>query len=137
MVCKIREFPAIGAAVVLGLFRQISRTKAVPTAAGGLERKQVSMPEKRHQGLRKFNRTFFNPVIKLFAGRFFYALVYHVGRRSGKAYTTPVVAVRADGSIFIPLPYGADTDWLLNVQARAECRVKMNGRLYAAAGRHN
>ena len=51
------------------------------------------MPEKRHRGLRKFNRTFFNPVIKLFAGRFFYSLVYHMGRRSGKEYTTPVVAV--------------------------------------------
>jgi deazaflavin-dependent oxidoreductase (nitroreductase family) len=91
------------------------------------------MPKKRHGGLRKFNRTFFNPVIKLFAGRFFYSLVYHMGRRSGKEYTTPVVGVRKDGFIFIPLPYGADTDWLLNVQARGACRVKMNGRLYASA----
>ena len=91
------------------------------------------MPEKHHKGLRKFNRTFFNPIIKLFAGRFFYSLVYHMGRRSGKEYTTPVVAVRTDAFIFIPLPYGADTDWLLNVQARGACRVKSSGRLYEAA----
>lgn len=90
------------------------------------------MPEKRHLGLRRFNRTFFNPIIKLFAGRFFYSLICHMGRRSGKDYSTPVVAVKKDGFFFIPLPYGADTDWLLNVQARGVCRVKINGKLYSA-----
>jgi deazaflavin-dependent oxidoreductase (nitroreductase family) len=90
------------------------------------------MPEKRHAGLRKFNRTIFNPIIKLFAGRFLYALVRHTGRRSGKAYGTPVVAARKDDSIFIPLPYGADTDWLLNVLARRGCAVMHHGTLYSA-----
>jgi deazaflavin-dependent oxidoreductase (nitroreductase family) len=91
------------------------------------------MPDKRHDGLRKFNRTIFNPIIKLFAGRFLYSLVRHTGRRSGKVYATPVVAVRKEDSIFIPLPYGADTDWLLNVQARGECAVTLKGRRYSAS----
>jgi len=91
------------------------------------------MPEKRHEGLRKFNRTIFNPIIKLFAGRFLYSLVCHTGRRSGKEYATPVLAVRKQDSIFIPLPYGANTDWLLNVQARGECAVTVKGKRYSAS----
>ena len=86
------------------------------------------MPEKRHDGLRKFNRTIFNPIIKLFAGRFLYSLVRHTGRRSGKEYATPVVAVRKENAIFIPLPYGANTDWLLNVQAKGGCAVTVQGQ---------
>ena len=92
------------------------------------------MSEKRHAGLRKFNRSIFNRVTKTFAGRFFYSLVMHKGRVSGKSYSTPVVAVKKDANIFIPLLYGADTDWLLNVQAAAGgCRVKMSGKVYETA----
>lgn len=90
------------------------------------------MTEKRHEGLRKFNRAIFNPIIKLFAGRFLYSLVFHVGRRSGKEYSTPVVATKKEEFIFIPLPYGANTDWFLNVQAKGECVVKVKGKLYSS-----
>ena len=90
------------------------------------------MADKGHRGLRKFNRAFFNPIIKLIAGRFFYALVYHVGRRSGKEFSTPVVAIKANEYIFVPLPYGADTDWFLNVRAKGSCGVKIKGKLYAS-----
>ncbi len=91
------------------------------------------MPDKHHRGLRKFNRAFFNPIIKLIAGRFFYALVYHVGRRSGKEFSTPVVGIKANAFIFIPLPYGADTDWFLNVRAKGSCGVKIKGKLYPSS----
>ena len=92
------------------------------------------MPGKKHVGLRKFNRVIFNPIIKLIAGRFFYALVIHTGRRSGKAYATPVVATKKDEFVFVPLPYGANTDWLLNVQAKGECLVKIKGQCYSLIG---
>jgi deazaflavin-dependent oxidoreductase (nitroreductase family) len=90
------------------------------------------MPEERHAGLRKFNRTIFNPMTKLFAGRFLYSLVFHIGRRSGKDYSTPVVATKRDEFIFIPLPYGANTDWFLNVQAKGKCNVKIKGKLFSS-----
>jgi hypothetical protein len=61
------------------------------------------MTEKQHVALRKFNRAVFNRVIKLFAGRFFYALVLHTGRISGKTYSTPVLAVKKENATFIPL----------------------------------
>ena len=45
------------------------------------------------------------------------AVVRHVGRRSGRAYETPVVEVEHDDSFLIALPYGERTDWLRNVLA--------------------
>ncbi len=43
-------------------------------------------------------------------------IVHHVGRRSGKAYASPVlVAVRRD-SIVIPLMYGLERDWVRNLR---------------------
>ena len=92
------------------------------------------MAKKRFNILRKFNRAVTNPITRRFvAGRVpFCSLIYHYGRRSGKAYTTPVMAVYKDKQIFIPLTYGPDTDWYLNIQANGFCRVKINGKVYAA-----
>lgn len=90
------------------------------------------MTEKRHGKLRRFNRNFLNRITRLFAGRFFYSLVYHTGRITGKQYSTPVIAAKGDAQIFIPLPYGADTDWYLNIKAIGCCQVKMRGKIYAA-----
>lgn len=83
------------------------------------------MPKKRHQGLHRFNQTIFNPIIKLFAGRFLYSLVFQVGRRSDKEYATPVVSIKKEDSLFIHLPYGANTDWFLNLLAKGECIIKL------------
>jgi deazaflavin-dependent oxidoreductase (nitroreductase family) len=90
------------------------------------------MSEKPHGMLRRFNRAIVNPITKLFAGKFFYALVYHQGRKSGKAYSTPVVAVKREDHIYCPLPYGEDTDWFLNIKAAEQCQIKINGKLYFA-----
>jgi deazaflavin-dependent oxidoreductase (nitroreductase family) len=89
---------------------------------------------KRFEIVRKFNRAIMNPVMKwLVAGRFFnYSLLYHVGRRSGKKYATPVEAVKKDAQIYIFLPYGTDTDWVLNVQKAGQCQVKIKGKTYLA-----
>jgi len=93
------------------------------------------MSERRFKALRKFNRAILNPITRsLVAGRFsFCSLVYHTGRRSGKEYATPVMAVIKDGHIYIPLTYGPDTDWYLNVQAAGLCRVKIKGKVYSAS----
>ena len=42
-------------------------------------------------------------------------VVRHAGRRPGRTYQTPVIAVLYDGSFVIALPYGGRTDWLKNV----------------------
>jgi deazaflavin-dependent oxidoreductase (nitroreductase family) len=86
-----------------------------------------------HRLLRKFNRAVYNRAARLIAGKWLYALVYHTGRRSGKAYTTPVVAEVKDGFVYIPLPYGDDTDWNLNIRRAGGCRVMVKRRLYQAS----
>jgi deazaflavin-dependent oxidoreductase (nitroreductase family) len=93
------------------------------------------VPEKRSKTLRKFNRAILNPITRsLTAGRVsFCSLVYHIGRRSGKEYATPVKAVIRDGHIYIPLTFGLDADWFLNVQAAGFCRVRIEGKLYSAS----
>jgi deazaflavin-dependent oxidoreductase (nitroreductase family) len=80
--------------------------------------------------LRRINRAFTNPLMSTFAGSLPpLALVHHVGRRSGRRYTTPVVVFAAKGTYVIPLPYGIDTDWCRNVRKARRCTLESGGRL--------
>ena len=45
------------------------------------------------------------------------ALIEHRGRRSGREYRTPVQVFQARDGFIVALTYGADTDWLRNIQA--------------------
>ena len=58
------------------------------------------------------------------------SIVRHVGRRSGRTYETPVVAVEHDDVFLIALPYGQSTDWMKNVVANGEASVVNHGRTY-------
>lgn len=58
------------------------------------------------------------------------SVVRHVGRRSGRTYETPVVAVQHDDSFLIALPYGARTDWLKNVLDSGSATIVINGHAY-------
>lgn len=72
----------------------------------------------------------FNPLAARFAGnRVFpiYGLVRHRGRRSGRAYATPVAARPAPGGFIIPLSFGPEADWFQNVQAAGGCVVRWKG----------
>ncbi|MBZ0293823.1 MAG: nitroreductase family deazaflavin-dependent oxidoreductase [Anaerolineae bacterium] len=58
------------------------------------------------------------------------ALVIHTGRRSGKAYETPVIAQSVDDGFVIPLAYGTESDWYHNVLAAGGCRIRWHGQEY-------
>jgi deazaflavin-dependent oxidoreductase (nitroreductase family) len=58
------------------------------------------------------------------------SVVRHVGRRSGRTYDTPVVAVRHGDSFLVALPYGERTDWLKNVLASGSAIIVANGHSY-------
>ena len=66
--------------------------------------------------VRTFNKHVLNPAMLLLAGRehWYAAALQHTGRRSGKTYTTPVVADRVVDGVIVPLPYGTGVDWLRN-----------------------
>ena len=74
-----------------------------------------------------------NPVmVRFFSGRSEHAaLLHHVGRSSGKAYSTPLTAHRSEGTIIVPLPYGTEVDWLRNLQAAGQGVVELDGRSFA------
>lgn len=46
------------------------------------------------------------------------AVLRHTGRKSGKAYETPITAMPTADGFLIALPYGPNTDWLKNVLAQ-------------------
>jgi deazaflavin-dependent oxidoreductase (nitroreductase family) len=71
-----------------------------------------------------------NPLMMTFAGRQVYTIIDHVGRRSKKLYRTPVLGQPAGENFFIPLPYGVDTDWCLNLLAAGSCTAHWHGETY-------
>jgi deazaflavin-dependent oxidoreductase (nitroreductase family) len=76
-----------------------------------------------------------NPLMRKFAGRRHVrmaAQVGHIGRTSGRAYSTPAGA-RVYGDVaVIPLTFGNQSDWVKNVRAAGGCSLKVNGEQYTA-----
>jgi deazaflavin-dependent oxidoreductase (nitroreductase family) len=58
------------------------------------------------------------------------SVVRHTGRRSGRPYETPVVAVGQDDGFLIALPYGPKTDWLQNILAKGSATIVTEGHTY-------
>ena len=56
------------------------------------------------------------------------AVVVHVGRTSGRVYTTPVTAQLYDGKVAIALPYSARAQWVRNLQAAGGGEMIRRGR---------
>jgi deazaflavin-dependent oxidoreductase (nitroreductase family) len=79
--------------------------------------------------LAKFNRVVTNRVLGPFA-RYLpgFAVVSHVGRRSGRTYRTPVSLFRRGDGYVIALVYGADSQWVRNVLAADGVDIETRGR---------
>jgi deazaflavin-dependent oxidoreductase (nitroreductase family) len=85
------------------------------------------MPAPR--SLARFNKRFTNRLTSKVAGYLpGFAIVSHVGRKSGRIYRTPVNAFRTDGGYIIALTYGAQSDWVKNVLAAGSCELQTRGR---------
>ncbi|SRR5581483_3101721 len=82
---------------------------------------------------RRFNQRTLNPAILNFAGRSSspYAVLHHVGRRSGQSYSTPVSARSTPEGFLIPLFYGSNVDWCRNILAEGHCTISWHGKDYA------
>lgn len=86
--------------------------------------------------LARFNRYVTNPVQRTWAGALpGFGIVRHTGRRSGRAYRTPVNAFPTDGGFAILLTYGEGTDWLRNLRAGGGELVHRRKRYQLAAPR--
>src|SRR5260370_40724222 len=74
-----------------------------------------------------------NPlIVKLAGGRHFgmAAQIQHVGRRSGRTYTTPVSARRTGDMVAIALTFGNQSDWSRNVRAAEGGTIRIGGEDY-------
>lgn len=82
--------------------------------------------------IRTFNRRFLNPLILKFAGfsRNSFAVIRHVGRRSGKTYETPIMVEQVGDHFVMALTYGPEVDWYRNVKAAEHSTLLWQGRLY-------
>ncbi|QDQ98536.1 nitroreductase family deazaflavin-dependent oxidoreductase [Tomitella fengzijianii] len=80
--------------------------------------------------LPRVNRRFTNRVQGVWAPHVPpWAVILHVGRNSGRAYETPVLALLRKGTVSVALPYGARSDWVRNIFAAQGCRLRRRGRI--------
>jgi gluconokinase len=80
------------------------------------------------KAVARFNARVTNHLARPFAGRLpGFAIVTHVGRRSGRTYHTPVNMFRDGERYVFALTYGADSQWVKNVMATGECDVGTRG----------
>jgi deazaflavin-dependent oxidoreductase (nitroreductase family) len=74
--------------------------------------------------LARINRRVFNPIEIRRGVR---PVLIHVGRSSGRTYSTPLDAHAVEGGyVFIPR-YGPTTDWLRNVLAAGTALLRIKG----------
>jgi deazaflavin-dependent oxidoreductase (nitroreductase family) len=79
--------------------------------------------------LARFNLVVTNRVTGPFAGRLpGFAVIEHVGRRSGSVRHTPVNLFRAGDRFVVALTYGRDSQWVRNVLAAGGCVALTRGR---------
>jgi deazaflavin-dependent oxidoreductase (nitroreductase family) len=65
------------------------------------------------------------------AGRGPFALIRHIGRRTGRPYETPMLLIRYGGDFIAELTYGTDVAWYRNVAAAGgRCTVLFRGVEY-------
>jgi len=79
-----------------------------------------------------FLKKYFNPLTLKMArsshGPF--AIVRHVGRKSGCQYETPIIVQPAGSDFVFELTYGAEVDWYKNVRAAGKCILFWHGKDY-------
>ncbi len=86
------------------------------------------------RGLARFNRVVTNRVQGVWAPALApWAVLLHTGRRSGRAYRTPVLAFRSGRHLVVALVYGRESDWLRNLTA-APGQVVRRRRTYDLVG---
>jgi deazaflavin-dependent oxidoreductase (nitroreductase family) len=75
--------------------------------------------------LARINRKVINPIQRRYAGTIpGHGIVEHAGRRTGRAYRTPVLVFAAPGGFALIVGYGLQSDWVQNVLAAQGGRLR-------------
>jgi deazaflavin-dependent oxidoreductase (nitroreductase family) len=75
----------------------------------------------------RLNKRVVNRLMEPLTGHPPFALLTHVGRRSGRRYQIPINVFPREGGFVFALTYGHDTDWLRNVMATGEAELSYDG----------
>jgi deazaflavin-dependent oxidoreductase (nitroreductase family) len=59
-----------------------------------------------------------------------WAMIEHVGRRTGTVRRTPILPHVVGDHVLVPLPYGRAAHWVRNIQASGHCRMQLHERVY-------
>jgi deazaflavin-dependent oxidoreductase (nitroreductase family) len=78
---------------------------------------------------KRITNRFIEPIARRASG---FAVVHHIGRRSGIGYSTPVNVFDLHGRPLVVLTYGERADWLQNLRA-APGRLERADRVVAIA----
>ena len=71
-----------------------------------------------------------NPITRPVATRLpAFAILTHRGRKSGRAYRTPINVFRRGDDYFFFLTYGSDVQWVKNILATGSCSIETRGRV--------
>lgn len=83
-----------------------------------------------HNRIRTLNKHITNPLLRRFAdsSRGPFAVIRHVGRRSGKPYETTIMVWPKGVGFIIALTYGPEVDWYRNILAAGCCTLWWHGR---------
>jgi deazaflavin-dependent oxidoreductase (nitroreductase family) len=79
------------------------------------------------------NKHVTNKLLIHIAGRKFghFAILSHVGRKSGKLYRIPIIAEPFENGFVIALTYGRKVDWYENVKAKGGCSLYWKKKEYS------
>jgi len=83
--------------------------------------------------IRVINKYVTNKLLIHIAGKNLglFAILSHIGRKSGKIYKIPIIVVPVQNGFVIALTYGKKTDWYENVKAKGGCTLTWKKRVYA------
>src|SRR5689334_4008459 len=85
------------------------------------------------KGIRIFNKYITNRLLRVFArsSRGPFAIIRHVGRKSGKTYETTIMVWPVEGGFVIELTYGSAVDWYRNLAAAGGGTIFYHKKEYA------
>ena len=82
--------------------------------------------------IRVINKRFTNKITIHLAGKGFghFAILSHVGRKSGRLYRIPIIAEPFQTGFVIALTYGRKVDWYDNLAAKGSCDLRWKNKDY-------
>lgn len=89
-------------------------------------------PARTSKGSRRFFSRVLNPFVLWMSDRIGLeqSVLYHIGRKSGREYATPLCVSSTPDGFIAPVAFGPGVDWLANLKATPEARLVHEGATY-------